>query len=350
MNYITLDLEWNQAYQEKAIAVQKRLATRLRGEVIQIGAVKMNENGDICGSYSMTVKPRYYKRILKHVAKLTGITQERIDRGVPLPEAAQSFRRFCGEDFVFLTWGPDDIPMLEDNFRIHNLDTSWLKKHYDLQPIFNRQFVGGKNQKSLEFAMEYFGIPQNLPAHDALNDAYFTALVTQKLDMKRGIAEYPERKGDYLYDAEIGNADVGEDGFVEAREVFSAHEITDITCPLCGSPVEKEKMLHFRGQRYTACITCAEHGAMMLNIKLLHNFNDTFRAHVYILPADEDTLAGYRERLKEVPVRKRPRRRHSRKKTTAESTETSPVATSPAENKESKAPLADAAEGAPSET
>ena len=32
MKYIMLDLEWNQAYAQKAIAVQKRLSARLRGE------------------------------------------------------------------------------------------------------------------------------------------------------------------------------------------------------------------------------------------------------------------------------------------------------------------------------
>ncbi len=33
MHYITLDLEWNQAYAQKALAVQRRLSARLRGEV-----------------------------------------------------------------------------------------------------------------------------------------------------------------------------------------------------------------------------------------------------------------------------------------------------------------------------
>ena len=53
MYYITLDLEWNQAYAQKALAVQKRLACRLRGEVIQIGAVKMDSKMNICGSYQI---------------------------------------------------------------------------------------------------------------------------------------------------------------------------------------------------------------------------------------------------------------------------------------------------------
>jgi len=114
MYYITLDLEWNQAYAQKALAVQRQLCSRLRGEVIQIGAVKLNENMQPCGSYQVIVKPKYFKKLHRHVSELTGITQDMIDIGTPLTEAAVSFKKWCGNDFVFLTWGPDDIPMLKD--------------------------------------------------------------------------------------------------------------------------------------------------------------------------------------------------------------------------------------------
>ena len=46
MFYITLDLEWNQAYAQKALAVQRQLSSRLRGEVIQIGAVKLDKKAE----------------------------------------------------------------------------------------------------------------------------------------------------------------------------------------------------------------------------------------------------------------------------------------------------------------
>ena len=55
MYYITLDLEWNQAYAQKALAVQKRLACRLRGEVIQIGAVKMDSKMKMTASSRMMI-------------------------------------------------------------------------------------------------------------------------------------------------------------------------------------------------------------------------------------------------------------------------------------------------------
>ena len=52
MHYIVIDLEWNQTYHEKAMATQKELSIRLRGEVIQIGAVKLDESLALCGSSS----------------------------------------------------------------------------------------------------------------------------------------------------------------------------------------------------------------------------------------------------------------------------------------------------------
>ena len=133
MYYITLDLEWNQAYAQKALAVQRQLGLRLRGEVIQIGAVKLDKNMRICGSYQVIVKPKYFKKLHKHVSTLTGITQDQMDLGMTLPEAERSFREWCGKDFAFLTWGPDDIPMLKENFNANRLDSSWLECTYDLQ-------------------------------------------------------------------------------------------------------------------------------------------------------------------------------------------------------------------------
>jgi DNA polymerase III epsilon subunit-like protein len=313
MYYITLDLEWNQAYAQKAMAVQKQLCARLRGEVIQIGAVKLNPNLEICGSYSIIVKPKYFKKLHKHVSELTGISQEQMDAGVSLGEAAESFREFCGKDFVFLTWGPDDIPMLKDNFHIHDIPSAWLDATYDLQPIFNRQTDGASKQRSLEYAMEYFNIPQNLPAHDALNDAYFTALVAQKMDIKEGIRTYHDGKKQYLEESVIGDADGGDDGYVTINEMME--DVKNPVCPLCKKPLEAmERPLHSRGQRYTFLFHCKRDGDMFLTLKLHRNLNDTWRAKRTLALATEDQLLEFRHRIEETAIRKKSRSRRSSKK------------------------------------
>ena len=315
MYYITLDLEWNQAYAEKALAVQKRLSRRLRGEVIQIGAVKLDRNMNPCGSYQIIVKPKYFKKIHKHVSVLTGITQDQMDLGVSLTEAAERFRSWCGKDFAFLTWGPDDIPMLKENFRVHDIPSSWLDSNYDLQLIFNRQTDDGTKQRSLEYAMEYFEIPQTLPAHDALNDAYFTALVAAKLNVEEGIKTYNVRRGALLEESVIGDADAGEDGYVTIGELLDDDCVKSPLCPVCKKKLDMNlKCLHSKGQRYTFLYSCKKDGNMLLSLKLHRNFNETWRAKRTVEIADESRIDEFKRGLERSNVKRKARCRKPRRK------------------------------------
>ena len=318
MHYITLDLEWNQAYAEKALAVQKRLSRRLRGEVIQIGAVKLDKHLNPCGSYQVIVKPKYFKKIHRHVSVLTGITQEQMDLGTSLPEAAEKFKKWCGKDVAFLTWGPDDIPMLKENFRVHELPTEWLDSNYDLQPIFNRQTDGISKQRSLEFAMEYFGIAQNLPAHDALNDAYFTALVAEKLDIEEGIRTYNEQKGDILLETVIGDADAGDDGYVTVNELLDDDIVKNPLCPICKAPLTRKlRLLHSKGQKYSSLFNCHKDGDMLLTLKLHRNFNETWRAKYSIELADSTKTDKFKAGLERSNFKRKAKRRKPRRKVEA---------------------------------
>ncbi len=321
MTYITLDLEWNQAYAQKALAVQRQLSCRLRGEVIQIGAVKLDKNLRPCGSYQVIVKPKYYKKLHRHVSTLTGITQEQMDMGISLSEAAERFKKWCGKDFAFLTWGPDDIPMLKENFHAHGIDYSWLNTVYDLQRIYAMEIEKSSKQRALEYVMEYFGIPQNLPAHDALNDAYFTALVAAKLDVDAGVKNYNDSRGEYLSDTVIGDADAGDDGYVTINEMLDDEAVKNPLCPICKKTMEqKEKILHSKGQRYTFYFECKRDGAIFEILKLHKNFNDTWRARCVMKPASEADIEEYRNGLERSSIRrktyrKKPRRRKPVNKT-----------------------------------
>lgn len=331
MHYIVLDLEWNQTYHEKALATQKALSIRLRGEVIQIGAVKLNETLDVVGSFRITVKPRFYKKIHRHVMRLTGIDQEQLDRGVPLAEAMDSFHRFCGDDAVFLTWGPDDLPMLYDNLRANKLEAPFMARYYDMQPMFNRETDGEKRQRSLEYAMEHFGIEMNLPAHDALNDAYFTAQVAQKLNIAEGIKAADNDSGEYLSDVCYGDADSGEKGFASVERILELDAFRAPVCPICGKALEqKEPTLHTKGQRYMTLYTCKNDGEIMQQLTVKRNINESLRARIIFFRADEERLTRYREKLATEKEFRRARRHHrgrGKKNTDAAEKTADPVST-----------------------
>ncbi len=62
MHYVVMDLEWNQAMSSKS-SVFNKLPIHLRGEIIEIGAVKLNEDMTPGEEFKIDVKPVYFKRM-----------------------------------------------------------------------------------------------------------------------------------------------------------------------------------------------------------------------------------------------------------------------------------------------
>ena len=91
MHYVVMDLEWNQAMSSKS-SVFNKLPIHLRGEIIEIGAVKLNEDMTPGEEFQIDVKPMYFKRMHYKVKKLTGFDRERLAAGVSFPEALAQFR------------------------------------------------------------------------------------------------------------------------------------------------------------------------------------------------------------------------------------------------------------------
>ena len=72
MNYIILDMEWNQGYPGQLVCIGDTRRA-LTGEIIQIGAVKLNDSFQIVDRYVQLVRPTYYPRLHHKVKELTGI-------------------------------------------------------------------------------------------------------------------------------------------------------------------------------------------------------------------------------------------------------------------------------------
>lgn len=180
MNYIVFDLEWNQAQSKEEAITQP---VKLSGEIIQIGAVKLDRSFKIIDKFEIMVRPVYYTQMNPNVKKLTGISQEDIDSGVPFDVAYRRFCDFCGDQFCYMTWGTDDVGILLSNMRIHNISASPFFRTYNLQRIYGRQIAKVKGQVSLEDAVAALGEPP-YQAHNALSDAVSTALVCKHLDIR----------------------------------------------------------------------------------------------------------------------------------------------------------------------
>ena len=252
MNYVVVDLEWNQAMSSKS-SVFNKLPIHLRGEIIQIGAVKLNDDMTPGEEFQIDVKPVYFKRMHYKVKKLTGFDKERLSRGVLFPEAFRQFREWCGEGVTFLTWGYDDQGIMEQNIIIHDLDWDWIAGWVNLQLIYNLQTDGDKNQKSLGTAMEHFGIEQTRVAHDALGDAYNTALVCSRLDMVTGLAQYAQApeilarrtpREPRPSDGPEAIAHAAFSGYASKGDAFADTALSEPHCPICGGTLSFTKWVN----------------------------------------------------------------------------------------------------------
>ena len=138
MNYIVFDLEWNQCADESATLLSPVVLT---GEIIEIGAVKLDDNFQKVDELRLFIKPKYYTKLHNRIVSLTGIRQKELDeKGLPFPQAYEQFRQWCGEEFSYMTWSTSDLPVLLDNMILHGIDVDDLPDTYDIQRMFCRGY------------------------------------------------------------------------------------------------------------------------------------------------------------------------------------------------------------------
>ena len=92
MDYIVLDMEWNQPWPGSPSA-RKVLPVQIRGEIIQIGAVRLTQDRQVADEFQVLIRPKYYRTLNRRVSKLTGIKESRLKaEGVSMEDAMAAFR------------------------------------------------------------------------------------------------------------------------------------------------------------------------------------------------------------------------------------------------------------------
>ena len=76
-DYIVFDLEWNQS------AEPENSTPDFPFEIIEIGAVKIDEDANVLDTFSIHLRPRIFRKFQHHIAKVTGLTPEPPDNRAP---------------------------------------------------------------------------------------------------------------------------------------------------------------------------------------------------------------------------------------------------------------------------
>ncbi|MBR0542743.1 MAG: exonuclease domain-containing protein [Clostridia bacterium] len=281
MQFVVMDLEWNTAYSKKN-----------RGffnEVIEIGAVKLNESFEIIDKISIIVKPQISKTLRGRTKDLTHITNEDVSQGKVFAQAVKEFSEWLGDDKnVFLTWGDGDIRVLIKNYEYFtgNDNIEYINFYGDAQK-YCQSFINtaSHQQIGLAAACEQFGInPDDFSHHRALDDSLMTVECIKK------VFDREKLKG-YIHTCDEG---------FHKRLLFKPYVIKDMknpavdlskqtcVCDVCGGKVETKKKWRFVNQSFRSeyyCPNCKRYLRLCVRYKQFYDRIDVKRSLTEFSPA-----------------------------------------------------------------
>ncbi len=266
MNYIVLDLEWNQSPSGKENSVEK-----LPFEIIEIGAVKLDEQLNIVDRFDGLIKPQVYKEIHSIIVELTRFSMKELNTKGRLFEAViQEFFSWCGDEYVFCTWGSQDLTELQRNIQYFKLDYTFAfpLKYLDIQKIFSIRYEDGKSRRSLENAVEFLDIEKDVEFHHAIVDVEYTAKIMKEI----GCEHIQDNYSIDLYRKPLSKRE-------EIHVVYDTYSkyISRLFA-------NKEKALADREVRSTRCYLCEqEDKAGARNVTRIANwFSDNARTYYFL--------------------------------------------------------------------
>ncbi len=269
MHYIVLDLEWNQPISWQN-SVYRKIGDKLIFEMIQIGAVKMGEDLEIVDSISVPIAPTYYVQIHPRIRRMTGLGAEELAGAPAFREALEQFAAWCGEDYVLLTWGCDDVSVLQQNIDFFGCGDIPLPPLCDIQKQF-AQVYEMKDRPSLQKAMEMTGIQaeEGLSFHNARNDAWYTALVFQKLPDPGAALQYAQTPKNLIHKPRKTRERTRAERFHSVREALDSDTALRPVCPRCGRILALDgEYIMQSPDKYISIGKCRNHGRLLLRLRL----------------------------------------------------------------------------------
>lgn len=174
MKHVVVDLEMNPVSREF-----REVRRKLNEEVIEIGAVRLDENFQQEAEFQCYVKPEY-GHIKKHITSLTGITQAMVADKKTYAACFQDFVDWVGEEETKIySWSMSDIKQLrsECRYKLPDFDIGWLNARWvDLQQEFDDR-LGLHNSLALKHALGAMDHKFEGTQHTALADAINTSAI-----------------------------------------------------------------------------------------------------------------------------------------------------------------------------
>ncbi len=290
MNYIILDLEWNQGAAEKT-------EEKLPFEIIEIGAIKLNDRREKTDEFNELIKPQVYHEMNYITRKLIHLQMEQLEEGKTFPDVMRAFQNWWGDDYIFCTWGSMDLVELQRNIRYYQMEPISDRpfRFLDIQKLFSIAFEDRKSRRSLEYAIDFLNIEKDIPFHRALSDAYYTAKILALLDenvlenYSFDIFHIPVSKKEEIHAIfdkvpQESYAKYISRGFENKIKAMNDKNIISTRCYLCHKNLKKRiRWFTPNGKHYYCVSYCDIHGHMKSKIRIRKSENNL----VYIIKTEK---------------------------------------------------------------
>ncbi len=210
MKNIILDLEMNAVSMQPEFTEQRRIC---KTEIMEIGAVALDEKGKEVSRFMTYVKPAFNAVIEENYTKLTGITTEMVADAPGFAEGFRQFSDWCkslDEEIHIYAWSDCDLvqvtrEMEQKKYKKSPFEKALLKNWHDFQKIFEKK-IGFDRAIALSDALNYAGFDFEGRQHDALFDAINTAELFRICNDEKLFNDYLKVVKEAMEDTPIGSS------------------------------------------------------------------------------------------------------------------------------------------------
>ncbi len=150
-------------------------------EIIEIGTCFLNiKTGEISNKVGYIVRPRH-STISEFCTKLTTLTLEQVDHGIPFRDACNKLRKEFGSvNRVWASYGDYDRKQFERDCALHSVEYPFKQTHINVKTLLALRYGMGR-EIGLAAAVEMFGWKFEGTHHRGCDDAWNIAKVLWEL-------------------------------------------------------------------------------------------------------------------------------------------------------------------------
>lgn len=270
MNTVYFDLEWNTGF----------LDGDSFDEVIEIGAVKVDEQHRRVDGFRRLIRPTVYRKMNPYIQKILAFTMKDLQKEDPFPVVVREFFEWCNDCDALIAWSTNDYGVFEKNLARIGLTIPEHLRRYDLQMAYAYRTEKSIHSYALKTAVEALELPEpeDQTYHDAYYDAQYTASIGKTLIERYG--ELPSTEELEAFRAtQVKPKKAKLPLKYSVKKAIRRKEYCSFPCPTCG------EMLHLRcwyaldGTHFISRVKCPEDGWRYAELTCDHFRQDKCDAH-----------------------------------------------------------------------